>query len=78
MNEDKPMTMEAPKPPKQSNLSPVTTVAATRGVDAPRLAGLCQANGWHPDKQVTGAEFDAALAEFETRPLGGIEEVTNA
>ncbi len=45
----------------------------TLGKDLPAwtLAGVMRHQRWAPGKAVTPAVFDAALAAFEGRPLGG-------
>ena len=35
------------------------------------LAGLMQAAGWAPGKQITETAFNDALKRFRNRPLGG-------
>jgi len=49
----------------------VTALAEKRALPPWELAGLMQAAGWAPGKQVTETAFDDALTRFRTRPLGG-------
>ncbi len=37
------------------------------------FAGACAANGWRPGKQLTEAEFLAAIAKFTGAPMHGGE-----
>ena len=52
-------------------LSPVEALAGGRKIPAWELAGLRRAMRWAEGKQVTEAEFDAALERFRNRPQGG-------
>jgi hypothetical protein len=65
-----PRKMVAPQP-QDARLHLVEDLAADLNVSPPVLAGLCRAKGWASGKQVTQAEFAAALEAFQTRPLGG-------
>lgn len=49
----------------------VTALAEKRTLPTWELAGLMQAAGWAPGKQVTETAFDDALTRFRNRPLGG-------
>jgi hypothetical protein len=60
--------MMAPHP---GDLYPVEDLAVVKGMKPSLLAALCRAKGWAAGKQVTEAEFDAAAAALETRPMGG-------
>jgi hypothetical protein len=62
---------EALAEPASDVLTPVETLATARGVPAWKLAGLMRHQRWAAGKAVTAAEFDAALAAFAGRPLGG-------
>lgn len=42
-----------------------------KGLPAWKLAGVMRHQRWAPGKSVTRRVFDAALAAFEGRPLGG-------
>ncbi len=57
-------TTDRPQP-----LKPLEEHAAA--LPAWELAALRQATGWVHGKQITEAEYEAALATFRTRPQGG-------
>lgn len=57
--------------PMGGPLRPVSELAAAAGLPAWELAGLARAAGWAPGKQVTEADFAAALERFRARPQGG-------
>ena len=52
-------------------LLPVEQVAKGAGIQPWETAGLMQAAGWMPGKQVTEEEFGAKLKSFRQRPQGG-------
>lgn len=55
----------------ETKLFPVEEIAKKKGVKSWETAGLVQAVGWLPGKQVTAGEFDLALSRFRKRPQGG-------
>lgn len=69
--ERKGVTMVAPAADKGGGLHPVEMLAEAAGLKPWKLAGLLRAQRWADGKQVTPAEFAAALARFEQRPMGG-------
>lgn len=64
------VSMVALHPPIDGTLQPVEAHAVACGMTAAAYAGMCRAKRWAPGKQVTAAEFEAARAAFERRPLG--------
>jgi hypothetical protein len=53
-----------------ATLHPVEDLAAERGMPATALAGLRRATGWHPGKQVTAEQFEAAMTAYRGKPMG--------
>jgi len=76
--EETTMTTTATSATNQAEAATTTTAeelvdVETLGKDLPgwKLAGLMRHQRWASGKAVTQAAFDAALAAFEGRPLGG-------
>lgn len=57
------------KVPEQ--LQAVEALAAAKATPAPVFIGACSAQGWYAGKQVTPAQYDAAVASFLRSPIGG-------
>jgi hypothetical protein len=53
------------------DMKPVETLADEMDLATWEKAGLMQAAGWSPGKQVTEATFVTALNNFRSRPQGG-------
>lgn len=52
-------------------LQAVEALAAARKTPAPVFSGVCSAQGWRQGKQVSPAQYDAAVASFLRSPIGG-------
>ncbi len=57
--------------PRAGNLSPVETLAKASGIPDWERAAMMHAAGWKPGKSVDQETFDATLAKFRKRPMGG-------
>ena len=62
-----------PEPPagRRPRSTPWRDLATERKLKTWELAGLSRLAGWAPGKHATPAEFEAALARFRSRRMGG-------
>jgi hypothetical protein len=72
----KPASMVAPKGQAQTEagtggLQLVEELAKGSGMPAHAVAGMMRANGWVTGKQLSQAEFEAAMDAYAMRPMGG-------
>ncbi len=72
INLDLPGVGEMSSAAETSSAEPLVDVE-TLGTDLPgwKLAGVMRHQRWAPGKAVTRAVYEAAVAAFEGRPLGG-------
>lgn len=73
-SKEKDQTTEAPAANAKNTdkkLLPLPILAAAANIPDWELAALMQASGWADGKELTAAEFGAALAKLRKRPQGG-------
>lgn len=64
-------SMLAQHPLTDGKIRPVEELADEFGTNPSTLAALRRATGWAPGKQVSAADYEAALNSLSNRPMGG-------
>lgn len=62
---------EAPAAKAGGGLTDIARLREQKNVGWGIFAGVCAAENWRPGKQVTSAEFDAAVKRFRDAPMDG-------
>lgn len=57
--------------PNAASLEDIETLRARYGVSRPVFVGVCSANSWRRGRQMTAADFLAAVEAYQKAPMAG-------